>query len=182
MIDLSTKKHIHIVGIGGVSNSAIAEILLTQGHLVSGSDLHHSDLTDHLMQMGLVIHYSHSEDNVSGADLVVYTSAVSDNNPEILAAATLGIPCISRAEMLGHIMSGYKDSIAISGTHGKTTTTSMVTRIFNDAKHDPTALVGGYFADIKSNVRLGKSQLFITERSEERRVWKECRSRWWALD
>jgi UDP-N-acetylmuramate--alanine ligase len=166
MIDLSSRKHIHIVGIGGVSNSAIAEILLTQGHIVSGSDLHRSDLTDHLMQMGLTIYYGHSEDNLSGADLVVFTSAVGEDNPELVAAAALGIPCISRAEMLGHIMSGYKDSIAISGTHGKTTTTSMVTRIFNDATHDPTALVGGYFADIKSNVKLGKSQLFITEACE----------------
>ncbi len=166
MIDLSSKKHIHIVGIGGVSNSAIAEILMMQGHIISGSDLHRSDLTDHLIQMGITVYYSHSEDNLSGAELVVYTSAVNEDNPELHAAGVLGIPCISRAEMLGHIMARYKDSIAISGTHGKTTTTSMVTRIFNDATHDPTALVGGYFSDIKSNVRLGKSQLFITEACE----------------
>ncbi len=166
MIDFSSKKHIHIVGIGGISNSAIAEILLAQGHDVSGSDLNRTGLTDHLIQMGITVYNTHSQDNLSGADLIVYTSAVSENNPEILAAATLGIPCISRAEMLGHIMAGYKDSVAISGTHGKTTTTSMVTRIFNDAVHDPTALVGGYFSDIKSNVKLGKSQLFITEACE----------------
>jgi len=166
MIDLSSKKHIHIVGIGGVSNSAIAEILLKQEHIVSGSDLHRSDLTDHLIQLGISVHYSHLEANISGADLVVYTSAVCEDNPEIHAARQLNIPCISRAEMLGYIMKGYKESIAISGTHGKTTTTSMVTRIFNDASHDPTALVGGYFSDIKSNVRIGKSQLFITEACE----------------
>lgn len=166
MIDLSAIKKIHIVGIGGVSNSAIAEILLTQGFSVSGSDLNKSELTESLVQKGVQIYYTHHEDNIAGSDLVVYTSAVSDDNPEIQASHNLNIPCVSRAEMLGHIMAGYKNSIAISGTHGKTTTTSMITRIFNDNKHDPTALVGGYFSDIKSNIRLGKSDLFITEACE----------------
>lgn len=166
MIDLSAIKKIHIVGIGGVSNSAIAEILLTQGFSVSGSDLNKSELTESLVQKGVQIYYTHHEDNIKGADLVVYTSAVNDDNSEIQASHNLNIPCVSRAEMLGHIMAGYKNSIAISGTHGKTTTTSMITRIFNDNKHDPTALIGGYFTDIKSNIRLGKSDLFITEACE----------------
>lgn len=166
MIDLSSIKNIHVVGIGGVSNSAIAEILLTQGFSVSGSDLHPSDITEALAHKGVTIYTSHLESNVDGSELVVYTSAVSEDNPELLAAHRLNIPCISRAEMLGQIMAGYKESIAISGTHGKTTTTSMVTRIFNDATYDPTALVGGHFNDIKSNVKLGKSELFITEACE----------------
>ncbi|GAB6106991.1 UDP-N-acetylmuramate--L-alanine ligase [Fusibacter bizertensis] len=166
MIDLSMIKHIHIVGIGGVSNSAIAEILLKQGFEVTGSDLHQSDVTDALVQKGISIQYSHDKKNIDGAELVVYTSAVSDDNPEITSAVAQNTPCISRAEMLGQIMAGYKKSIAIAGTHGKTTTTSMVTRIFNDASFDPTALVGGYFNDIKSNVRLGSSDIFITEACE----------------
>lgn len=166
MIDLSSVKHVHIVGVGGVSNSAIAEILLTQGIKVSGSDLHPSDLTRALSEKGVTIYSDHESSNILGADLVVYTSAAADDNPEITAAIDHGIPCISRAEMLGQIMAGYKRSIAISGTHGKTTTTSMVTRIFNDNTYDPTALVGGYFSDIKSNVRLGKSDVFITEACE----------------
>lgn len=166
MIDLSKVKHVHIVGIGGVSNSAIAEILLKQGIEVSGSDLYLTELTFNLTQNGVTIFDHHSASNIEGSDLVVYTSAVSDDNPEVLAAHEKHIPCISRAEMLGQIMSGYKKSIAISGTHGKTTTTSMVTRIFNDSQNDPTSLIGGYFTDIKSNVRLGNSELFITEACE----------------
>ena len=166
MIDFSMAKHIHIVGIGGVSNSAIAEILLSQGYSVSGSDLNRSDITEALEEKGVKVFYAHAPEILDGADYVVYTSAVSDDNPEISAAHDKGLPCVSRAEMLGQIMTGYAKSIAISGTHGKTTTTSMITRIFNDQNFDPTALVGGYFSDIKSNVKLGKSDLFITEACE----------------
>lgn len=166
MIDLTAISHIHIIGIGGVSNSAIAEILLDQGHTVTGSDLHATSITEALIQKGVKIYYAHEPDQINGAELVAYTSAVADDNPEVLAAIEQKIPCVSRAELLGQIMAGYKNSIAISGTHGKTTTTSMVTRIFNDDHFDPTALVGGYFTDIKSNVKLGKGDLFITEACE----------------
>lgn len=166
MIDLSMVKHVHIVGIGGVSNSAIAEILLKQGYKVTGSDLHQTEVTDGLVQKGIVVYYTHDALNIVGADLVVYTSAVADDNPEVTASIEANIPCISRAEMLGQIMAGYNKSIAIAGTHGKTTTTSMVTRIFNDTVLDPTALVGGYFSDIKSNVKIGNSDFFITEACE----------------
>lgn len=166
MIDLTAISHIHIIGIGGVSNSAIAEILLEQGHKVTGSDLHATPITEALIEKGVKIYYAHEPEQVKGAELVAYTSAVADDNPEVLAAIEQRIPCVSRAELLGQIMAGYKNSIAISGTHGKTTTTSMVTRIFNDASFDPTALVGGYFSDIKSNVKLGKGELFITEACE----------------
>lgn len=166
MIDLTAISHIHIIGIGGVSNSAIAEILLEQGHKVTGSDLHATSITEALIKKGVKIYYAHEPEQINGAELVAYTSAVADDNPEILAAIDQKIPCVSRAELLGQIMAGYKNSIAISGTHGKTTTTSMVTRIFNDASYDPTALVGGYFSDIKSNVKLGKGELFITEACE----------------
>lgn len=166
MIDLSTVKNIHFIGIGGVSNSAIAEILLTSGYHVSGSDLHVSDFSNHLADKGIEVFIGHSADHITNAELVVYTSAVGDENPELKAAMSKGIPCLSRAEILGQLMLSYKNSIAISGTHGKTTTTSMITRMFNDSKFDPTALVGGYFEDIKSNVKIGKSDLFITEACE----------------
>ena len=166
MIDISTVKNIHFIGIGGVSNSAIAEILNRNGYKVSGSDLRASSFTQHLQQQGIEVFIGHQASNVENAELVIYTSAASDDNPELTAAMEKGSPCLSRAEMLGQLMLGYSDSIAIAGTHGKTTTTSMVTRIFNDSKHDPTALVGGYFEDIKSNVRIGASQLFITEACE----------------
>lgn len=166
MIDLSKVKHVHIVGIGGVSNSAIAEILLKQGITVSGSDLHLSELTYNLTQKGVTIYNAHEASNIDGADLVVYTAAVAEDNAEVQAAHDKHILCISRAEMLGQIMAGYKKSVAVSGTHGKTTTTSMITRILNDNQNDPTSLIGGYFSDIKSNVRLGSSELFITEACE----------------
>ena len=125
-----------------------------------------SPTTEALKNKGFKIYIGHSADHIKNIDLVVYTSAVNDSNPELSEALARGIPCISRAEMLGQIMLAYKDSVAISGTHGKTTTTSMITRLLNDSTFDPTALVGGFFSDIKSNVRIGKSELFITEACE----------------
>lgn len=166
MIDMSSIRTIHLIGIGGVSVSAIAEILHTNGYEISGSDMSSSPTTEALQKKGFKIYIGHSADNIDKVDLVVYTSAVGDDNPELAKAMSLGIPCLSRAEMLGQIMLGYENSIAISGTHGKTTTTSMITRLLNDTNFDPTALVGGFFADIESNVRIGNSQLFITEACE----------------
>lgn len=166
MIDMSTIRTIHLIGIGGVSVSAVAEILHTNGYEISGSDMSSSPTTEALKNKGFKIYIGHSADHIKNIDLVVYTSAVGDENPELSEAMAKGIPCLSRAEMLGQIMSAYQDSIAISGTHGKTTTTSMITRLLNDSTFDPTALVGGFFADIESNVRIGKSELFITEACE----------------
>ncbi len=166
MIDMSTIRTIHLIGIGGVSVSAIAEILHTNGYEISGSDMLSSPTTEALKNKGFKIYIGHSADHIKNIDLVVYTSAVNESNPELSEALARGIPCISRAEMLGQIMLAYEDSIAISGTHGKTTTTSMITRLLNDSTFDPTSLVGGFFSDIKSNVRIGKSELFITEACE----------------
>ncbi|MBS7527260.1 UDP-N-acetylmuramate--L-alanine ligase [Fusibacter paucivorans] len=166
MIDINAITNVHFIGIGGVSNSAIAEILNHNGYHVSGSDLNTSTLTKRLADKGIVIYRGHAEENVQGAELVVYTAAVSDDNPELQYAMTNNIPCLSRAEMLGQLMLGYEKTIAISGTHGKTTTTSMLTRIFNDPTYDPTSLIGGDFADIGSNVRIGKGEIFITEACE----------------
>ncbi len=166
MIDMSSIRRVHFIGIGGVSVSAIAEILHTKGYEISGSDMASSATTDSLKTKGFDIYIGHASENIKGADLIVYTAAASDDNPELTEASKLGIPCLSRAEMLGQLMLDYPFSIAISGTHGKTSTTSMVTRLFNDSLHDPTALVGGFFKDIQSNVKIGSSDYFITEACE----------------
>jgi UDP-N-acetylmuramate--alanine ligase len=166
MIDINAITNVHFIGIGGVSNSAIAEILNHNGYHVSGSDLNTSLHTDRLADKGVTIYRGHAAENVKDAELVVYTAAVGDDNPELQYALTHDIPCLSRAEMLGQLMLGYEDTIAISGTHGKTTTTSMLTRVFNDPSFDPTSLIGGDFSDIGSNVRIGKGNIFITEACE----------------
>ena len=166
MIDINAISSVHFIGIGGVSNSAIAEILKHKGYEVSGSDINMTPLTQRLSDKGIQIYKGHSAENIKDVDLVVYTAAVGDDNPELAYALKKGIPCLSRAEMLGQLMIGYPHTIAISGTHGKTTTTSMLTRIFNDNQFDPTALIGGDFIDIGSNVRIGSGDIFITEACE----------------
>lgn len=166
MIDLSTVKHIHFVGIGGVSNSAIAEILFRKGYHVTGSDEHSSFFTQHLEEIGVQVYYNHQAQNIQGADLIVYTAAANKSNVELLTAEQLRIPAITRAEMLGRIMEDYKTSICVAGTHGKTTTTSMITKLINHPEIDPTALVGGYSEDLKSNLKFGHSNVFLTEACE----------------
>ena len=132
MVNLSDFKQIHCIGIGGIGLSAIAEILLSRGYKVTGSDMRESDITAKLEADGAVIHIGHRAENVDGADLLVYSAAVGADNPEMVRAAELGIKTASRAEVLGLLMSEYENSIAVSGTHGKTTTTSMVSLILND--------------------------------------------------
>lgn len=168
MINLSDYKRIHCIGIGGIGMSAIAEILLERGFQVSGSDMKESEIVDKLIAQGAEIHLGHREKNVEGADLVVYTAAVSEDNPEIARAAELGIPAVTRAQMLGRLMSEYDYSIAVSGTHGKTTTTSMVSLILKHAQKAPTILVGGNLAEIGGNVEVGSGQYFVTEACEYR--------------
>lgn len=129
MVDLCKYKNIHCIGIGGIGLSAIAEILLSRGYSVSGSDMKESDITSKLAKMGARIFIGHRAENVDNADLVVYSAAVGKDNPEIMRAAERGIETVTRAQMLGVLMSEYENSIAISGTHGKTTTTSMVSLI-----------------------------------------------------
>ena len=126
MLDLSKYKKIHCIGIGGIGLSAIAEVLLFGGHEVSGSDMKENDIVLKLRESGICVNIGQNEENVKDIDLIVYSSAVSEDNVEIKAAKERGIPCCSRAEVLGAIMRDYKNSIAVSGTHGKTTTTSMV--------------------------------------------------------
>lgn len=166
MVDLSEYKNVHCIGIGGIGLSAIAEILISRGYNVSGSDMKESDMTYRLAKMGARIFIGHRAENVDNADILVYSAAVSMDNPEIVRAKEKGIPCLSRAEMLGTLMDGYENSIAISGTHGKTTTTSMVSLIMDRAGMSPTILVGGNLAEIGGNCKVGNSEYFITEACE----------------
>jgi len=159
-------KRIHFIGIGGISMSGLAEILLENNFTVSGSDMKSSSLTEKLEKQGAQIFLGHDAKNVEGADLVVYTAAISEDNPELSRARELNITTMDRAEFLGKVMQGHKYNIAISGTHGKTTTTSMISHIFLNAKLDPTILVGGELDIINGNVRCGKSEYFITEACE----------------
>lgn len=166
MLDFTNFKHIHCIGIGGIGLSAIAEIFLARGYQVSGSDMKQSETTDHLIRHGACISFTHDAKNISGADLVCYSAAISKENPELKAAIEQGVPTATRAEALGALMAEYETSIAISGTHGKTTTTSMISLILEHAKTDPTILVGGNLSEFDGNVKVGKSDYFVTEACE----------------
>ncbi len=166
MIDLSKYRHIHCIGIGGVGLSAIAEIFLKRGYWISGSDLKPGEVTEKLKNQGALIFFDHDESNIHGADLVVYSSAVSPDNPEIVAAQRNGIPVVPRAEVLGALMREFGQSIAVSGTHGKTTTTSMISLILEEAGCDPTILVGGNLPAFNGNVKVGKGDFIVTEACE----------------
>ena len=159
--------HVHFIGIGGISMSGLAEILLEEGFTISGSDAKQSALTDSLAQKGATIYIGQKASNLSiRPALVVYTAAIREDNEEFKAAVDAGIPMISRAELLGQIMDNYEKSIAVAGTHGKTTTTSMISQILLVAKADPTISVGGILEAIGGNIRVGASEVFITEACE----------------
>jgi UDP-N-acetylmuramate--alanine ligase len=152
-------KKIHFIGIGGIGMSGIAEILINKGFYISGSDLSSSDNTAHLINIGAKIYFNHNPENVRDSDLVVYSSAVNiDTNPEVLQAKRSGIPVIRRAEMLAEL-SRFNYCISVAGTHGKTTTTSMLAIILIAANFDPTVIVGGRLKDLGgTNARLGGGQ------------------------
>lgn len=159
--------NIHFIGIGGINMSALAEICINKGYKVSGSDMQESYLIDHLRELGAVINIGQKKENITDdINMVVYTAAISSDNEEFQEAKRKNILTINRAAFLGQIMREYKNSIAVSGTHGKTTTTSMLSTIFNYAEKDPTILVGGNLATIGGNVRIGNSDNFITEACE----------------
>ncbi|MDO4176454.1 MAG: UDP-N-acetylmuramate--L-alanine ligase [Bacillota bacterium] len=168
MINLSEYKKVHCIGIGGIGLSAVAEIFISRGFEVSGSDMRESDITERLMEQGAHVFLGHRAKNVEDVDLVVYTVAVGDDNPELVMARQLGIPTITRAQALGALMGEYDRSIAISGTHGKTTTTSMVSLILKDADKEPTILVGGNLDEIGGNCYVGGKDYFVTEACEYR--------------
>ena len=166
-IDFSKPCHVHFIGIGGISMSGLAEILMEEGFTVSGSDSQRSELTVHLEGRGARVFYGQKAENiVEGIDVVVYTAAVHPDNPEYAQAAGKGLPMLSRAELLGQMMKNYKYAAGIAGTHGKTTTTSMVTEILMAAHRDPTISVGGILNSIGGNIRVGGSELFVTEACE----------------
>ncbi len=166
MLNLSNYRHIHCIGIGGIGLSAIAEILITRGYVVTGSDMKESEITDRLIAMGATVYLGHRDKNILGADLIIYSAAVSPDNPEMRKALEDGVRVVSRAEALGALMQDYCNSIAVSGTHGKTTTTSMISIILENAGKDPTILVGGNLAEINGNVKIGESPFFVTEACE----------------
>lgn len=159
-------KHVHFIGIGGISMSGLAEILLTNGYKVSGSDMKESSILDRLRNLGGVIYIGHHQQNIQGADLIVYTSAISKSNPEYQEALKMKIETVDRATFLGQLMKGYQNSIAVAGTHGKTTTTAMISIILNNSKLSPTILLGGILDQIGGNVKIGKEDYFLTEACE----------------
>ncbi len=166
-INFNQPIHVHFIGIGGISMSGLAEVLLDRGFTVSGSDAKKSPLTARLEEMGASVMYGQSADNITGhIDVVVYTAAIHDDNPELCAAKESHIPCMTRAELLGQIMRNYETPIAVSGTHGKTTTTSMISEILLEADADPTLSIGGILPSIHGNIRVGSSSLFVTEACE----------------
>jgi UDP-N-acetylmuramate--alanine ligase len=156
---------VHFVGIGGIGMSGIAEVLLNLGYRVSGSDLRESDITRRLTRMGASIYEGHKAQNLVQADVVVISSAVKKDNPEVVAARQRKIPVIPRAEMLAELMR-LKYAVAVAGSHGKTTTTSMVATVLAAAGLDPTAVVGGKVNVLDSNAKLGKSELMVVEADE----------------
>lgn len=159
--------HVHFIGIGGISMSGLAEILLKENFTISGSDAKESPLTAHLASMGATIFYGQKTSNIiDGIDVVVYTAAIRENNEELAEAKRQGLSLLSRAELLGQLMTNYEMPVAISGTHGKTTTTSMFSHILLADNQDPTISVGGILKSIGGNIRVGNSGLFVTEACE----------------
>ena len=166
-IDFHTPLAVHFIGIGGISMSGLAEILLEEGFHISGSDAKESALTDALEKKGARIYYGQRASNISDStDVVVYTAAIHPDNPEFARAKELGIPMLTRAELLGQIMRNYDTPIAVAGTHGKTTTTSMLSHILLKGDCDPTISVGGILPAIGGNIRVGQSETFLTEACE----------------
>ena len=166
-INFEKPVHVHFIGIGGISMSGLAEILLKEGFTISGSDNKESALTDHLEKLGAKVFYGQKASNIiSGIDVVVYTAAIHPDNEEFAEAVKQNLPMLTRAELLGQLMTNYDVPIAISGTHGKTTTTSMLSHILLAGEMDPTISVGGILKAIGGNIRVGNSEYFVTEACE----------------
>lgn len=166
-IDFEKVKKIHFIGIGGISMSALAEIVMAKGIKVSGSDRQSSDITRHLEKAGAFIVYEQTGKNITeDIDMVVYTAAISSDNDELKTALEKNIPTMVRADFLGLLMKEYKTAVCVAGTHGKTTTTSMLAHILMEGEKDPTILVGGILDSIGGNLRIGHSENFVTEACE----------------
>ena len=162
-------QHVHLVGIGGIGMSGIAEVLVNMGFRVSGSDLKRSSVTDRLQRLGVEFAEGHGAEHVGDAHVVVCSTAVRNDNPEVLEARRRSIPVIPRAEMLAELMRLKPHTVAVAGSHGKTTTTSMIATVLGHAELDPTVVVGGVVGSFGSNARLGKSDLMVVEADESDR-------------
>ncbi len=159
-------KKIHMLGIGGVSMSGIAAILKNWGFLVTGSDWTKSEITNKLVELGIKVTIGHNIPDVENSDIVVYSAAIKDDDPEMIRAKELNIPTVERADFLGELTRSYRDTICISGTHGKTTTTSMISLCFLEALKDPSIQVGAFLNPIDGNYKVGNSEYFIIEACE----------------
>ena len=164
--ELKQYKHIHLIGIGGVSMSGIAEILHSWGFVVTGSDASSSEVTDKLIRNHISVVIGHDLENVAKANLVVYSAAIKKDDPELVKAKELNIPIIERGSFLGLLTKAFKNTICVSGTHGKTTTTSMISLCFLEAAKDPSIQVGAYLKQLDGNYRVGNSEYFIIEACE----------------
>lgn len=168
-MNIKNYKNIHFIGIGGISMSALAEILNTWGHNITGSDFQKTEMTELLQRAGITVFLGHSEKNITDkTDLIIYNAAISEDNPERAEGRRRGIPELGRAELIGELMKEYSFPISVAGTHGKTTTSSMVSEVFMAAELDPTVSIGGILPSIHSNYRLGKNEYIILETCEYR--------------
>jgi UDP-N-acetylmuramate--alanine ligase len=165
ILSLDNNQPIHFVGIGGAGMSGIAEVLLTKGHAISGSDMHESEVTLRLRDLGAQVHIGHSAAHINGAAVVVLSSAIKSSNPEVLRAKEKNLPILPRAKMLALLMQAYQ-SIIVAGTHGKTTTTSLIASVLAEADLDPTFVIGGLLKSAGCNAQLGGSSYFVAEADE----------------
>ncbi|WP_306483205.1 UDP-N-acetylmuramate--L-alanine ligase [Anaerococcus sp.] len=159
-------KYIHFIGVGGISMSGLAQLLLAKGYEVSGSDRSDSKIINHLRELGVKISIGQKKENITNPDLVIYTDAILDDNEELIAAKKLNVPVVTRGVFLGALMRNYKNSIAVSGSHGKSTTTSMISKILMHSDKDATILLGGELDEMKGNVRVGSEEYLVTEACE----------------
>ena len=163
---LTPGHHVHLVGIGGVSMRPLGLVLKGMGMEVTGSDMNASVSTDELIEQGIPVAIGHRAENIEGADCIIRTAAAHNDNPEIAAARAAGIPVFERAQAWGEIMKSYHNAICVSGTHGKTTTTSMVTHILMEADMDPTVMIGGYLPLLHAGHRVGHGDTIVLESCE----------------
>lgn len=163
---IKNAKHIHFIGVGGSGMFPLVQILLSQGYQISGSDNNETDTLATEREMGVTVYLGQRAENIKGADLIVYTAAIMDDNPELIAAKSSGIPTIERAQLLGYLSSLYSNCICVCGTHGKTTATSMLTQILMEADTDPTVIIGGKLGIIGGSGRAGNSQTMVCEACE----------------
>ena len=166
ILNLPKGSKIHFIGIGGVSMSSLAEICLANGYIVSGSDTTKTKLIDKLIDNGATVYIGQNAENIKSPDAIVYTAAINTDNPEFIAAQNTGVPFVERSVFLGELMKIYSNNCCISGTHGKTTTTAMVSLIMLESKLDPTILVGGEVKELGSNYKIGSNNMLVTESCE----------------